>query len=217
MENLSKDIEVFMTGQRPECLFLEALDASFGDEGKEHFKALEQSVSPPFAYACFYVRQWNDELSPYPAGPIFGKEGFGGEGKNTFGFLEKELLPYLRGRFGDIPIYLGGYSLAALFACYCATQSTSFSGIAAASPSIWYDGYLNFALAHPVFVPKVSLSLGDKEHLAKNKVLSRVKEHLLRYEEILKSQGVSVVLTWNKGNHFADVARRVALAFAALI
>ncbi len=213
----SKDFTLFGEKKEAKCLFIEALEKGNPSEGEEHYMALMSNVSLPFVYVCFYVKNWNDELSPYEAPPIFGKAGFGGKGKETFDFLQNELLPYLRLRFSDIPIYLGGYSLAALFALYAGTLSDEFAGIAAASPSLWYTGYLDYAKSHPLRAKKVSLSLGDKEHLTKNKVLATVKENMLRYEELLKTQGVSVTFSWNEGNHFVDVPYRIARAFAALI
>lgn len=41
--------------------------------------------------------------------------------------------------------YLGGYSLAGLFSLWAAYQTNLFAGIAAASPSVWFPGFLDYA------------------------------------------------------------------------
>ena len=59
--------------------------------------------------------------------------------------------------------YLGGYSLAGLFSLWACCQSGKFAGIAAASPSVWFPGFLTYLEENEVKSPCIYLSLGDKE------------------------------------------------------
>ena len=56
------------------------------------------------------MEDWNRELSPWEAPPVFGKVPFGGGPEDTLRFVER-LLPVLRARLApcdDVPVCLGG-------------------------------------------------------------------------------------------------------------
>jgi predicted alpha/beta superfamily hydrolase len=109
---------------------------------------------------------------------------------------------------------LGGYSLAALFALWCMYESHSFTGIAAASPSVWYPGWMDFVRTHTPRAGKIYLSLGDKEYKSKNKTMATVEDCIRAYADILSaSDSVETTLEWNPGNHFVDADKRTAKAF----
>ena len=114
-------------------------------------------------------------------------------------------------------IFLGGYSLAGLFALWAGTQTDCFDGIAAASPSVWFPGFTEFLKEKPVLSDAVYLSLGDKEERTKNPVMARVGSAIRASEAILTEQGKNCVLDWNKGNHFKEPDLRTAKAFAWLM
>ncbi|MCO7110735.1 hypothetical protein NIA69_18635 [Gemmiger formicilis] len=42
-------------------------------------EAIRQQTAQPFLLAAVQVENWNDDLSPWPAPPVWGKQGFGGE------------------------------------------------------------------------------------------------------------------------------------------
>ena len=65
------------------------------------------------------VNDWNNDLSPWAAPPVFGKEPFGDGAKATLDYLQREIISSFVGR----SIYLGGYSLAGLFALWAAYQT----------------------------------------------------------------------------------------------
>ena len=132
--------------------------------------ALSAACRSPFLLAAVPVEVWNDALSPWPAPPVWGRQGFGGGSAGTLDFLLRQLLPALKQQFAlpaDVHIILGGYSLAGLFALWAATQSSAFCGIAAASPSVWFPGWNGYEAAHPVQTSCVYLSLGDREEHTK--------------------------------------------------
>ena len=73
------------------------------------------------------VQSWNDDLSPWKAPAVFGKEGFGDGASHTLA----DILKYCT---AQNKIYiLGGYSLAGLFALWSAYQTNLFAAVAAAS------------------------------------------------------------------------------------
>ena len=109
---------------------------------------LEGHSERPFALAAFIVEDWNVELSPWPADPVFGRDAFGDGAGRTLRFIEDSLIPEVLSRRPSLAgkeVILGGYSLAALFALWAAYEGRSFSAIAAASPSVWFPGWLDFA------------------------------------------------------------------------
>ncbi len=161
-----------------------------------------------FCLTCLKVRNWNDDLSPWKSPPVFGKDGFGGLAEETL----SRVLQYT----GDKSkrYYIGGYSLAGLFAIWSAYQTDEFEGVAAASPSVWFPGFTDYMKDHGIKAEAVYLSLGDKEDKAKNPVMASVGERIKEADEILKGQGAKTVLEWNPGNHFTDAGLRTAKAFA---
>ena len=168
---------------------------------------IEALAGPDFQLLALEIEDWNRELSPWPAPPVFGSEGFGGEAARTLAAL----LPLCANR--DKSYYLGGYSLAGLFALWAAGQSEVFSGAAAASPSLWFPGFGEYAAAHVPRCP-VYLSLGDREEKTRNPVMAQVGERIRGLHALLRQQGVPCTLEWNPGNHFRDPALRTARAFA---
>ncbi|MCR5598619.1 MAG: esterase [Lachnospiraceae bacterium] len=161
-----------------------------------------------FCLICLKVRNWNDDLSPWEAPPVFGKDGFAGLAEETL----SRVLQYTGDQSKSY--YIGGYSLAGLFAIWSAYQTDIFKGVAAASPSVWFPGFVEYMKEHRIKAEAVYLSLGDKEDKAKNPVMASVGERIKDADEILKGQGAKTVLEWNTGNHFTDAGLRTAKAFA---
>ena len=88
----------------------------------------ELSGGKPFCLRTFHVNSWNTDLSPWEAPAVFGNEAFGDGAPRTLDFLLNELSSCpVKGR-----VFLGGYSLAGLFALWAGYQTDCFRGIAAA-------------------------------------------------------------------------------------
>ena len=174
-----------------------------------------------FTLAAFQIENWNTELSPWEAPPVFGTEKFGDGAQETLSFILKELLPILQAERGiDERIFLGGYSLAGLFSLYSAYQTDRFNGIAAVSPSVWFPGWDTFIRENKILTKKVYLSLGLKEEKARNPVMARVGDNIRLQYDLLAGQNSepeTAILEWNPGNHFVDSERRTAQGFAWLI
>ena len=164
-----------------------------------------------FCMKCVMVENWNDELSPWEAPPVFGKDGFGGQAEETL----KKILELTVDK--SKIYYIGGYSLAGLFALWSAYQTDIFKGVAAASPSVWFPEFTDYMRAHDVKTESVYLSLGDREEKAKNPVMASVGDRIREAEVILSDKGIKEILEWNPGNHFTDAGLRTAKAFAWLI
>ena len=161
----------------------------------------------PFRLIAVKVDNWNDDLSPWSAPPVFGDRHFGGGAPDTL----KELLKLCP---DDSRTYiLGGYSLAGLFALWAAYQTERFSAVAAASPSMWFPGLLDYMKQHEIRTSAVYLSLGDREEKTRNSVMAAVGNCIREGHERLRTQGVECTLEWNPGNHFKEPDLRTAKAF----
>ena len=198
----------------PGILFLQPVDEH--DEGllDRQLELMERSPLP-FALAAFTILDWNRELSPWEAPPVFGKTPFGGGAGETLRFLTEQLLPALREKGlcnEEASLCLGGYSLAGLFALWAGTRTALFKGLAAASPSVWFPGWLDYAKADPIRSPYVYLSLGDREERAKNPVMASVGS-CIREQCALLQNDHRTTLEWNPGNHFQETEERTARAF----
>ena len=200
--------------ESPKLLFLQPVDGH--DEALLDGEIAAMSrCARPFALAAFAVADWNRDLSPWEAPPAFGKVPFGGKAEETLGFVTACLLPALRARLAlseDAQLCLGGYSLAGLFSLWAATRTAAFAGVTAASPSVWFPGWLDYEKAHPIQAPAVYLSLGVREERTKNPVMASVGDCIREQYARLQSNH-TVTLEWNPGNHFQDSELRIARAF----
>ena len=169
-----------------------------------------------FLFAAIPVENWNDALSPWEAPAVWGKQGFGGKAGDTLRFLTEQVVPTLKQQFNlpeNVRIILGGYSLAGLFALWASTQTALFSGVAAASPSVWFPGWMEFEQQHSIQARRIYLSLGDKEERTKNAVMAVVGDNIRALHSRLAERSTDCTLEWNSGGHFKDADLRTAKAF----
>ena len=169
---------------------------------------IRERAGKDFRLVAFGVRDWNHELSPWKAPAVFGREDFGDGAAATLA----KILEYCADRTKTY--YIGGYSLAGLFALWAAGETDVFAGVAAASPSVWFPGFTEHLRAHPLRCGRVYLSLGDREEKTRNPVMAAVGKKIRETQAVLTAQHVDCVLEWNEGNHFRDAALRTAKAFA---
>ncbi len=164
-----------------------------------------------FRLIAVKVNNWNDDLSPWEAPAVFGSEAFGGKAADTLSQI-LELTSDRTKRY-----IIGGYSLAALFSLWAAYQTDVFAGVAAASPSVWFPGFLEYQMNNDIKTGIVYLSLGDKEEKTRNRIMSTVGDRIRQGCDVLKKNGTDCILEWNRGNHFKDADIRTAKAFAWVI
>ena len=182
----------------------------------EEVSAIAAAVSMPLAVAFLAVEDWNKELSPWTAPAVFGKQDFGAGAEEMLKSIEA-ILPALKSHCAlakDAPVVLGGYSLAALFSLWSAYESQSFTAIAAASPSVWFSGWLDYARAHQPKANAIYLSLGDREAKTRNPIMRTVSTCIEEQHALLQEAGTKTTLEWNPGNHFQHPELRCAKGFS---
>lgn len=95
----------------------------------QEVETIKELSDKSFSLVAFMIKDWNQELTPWGAPPVFGKTPFGDGAEKTLEFITSQLLPEVQ---EDIPhLILGGYSLAGLFALWAGYQTDKFEGIAA--------------------------------------------------------------------------------------
>ena len=100
-------------------------------------------------------------------------------------------------------------------ACQVSLQA---SAVASISGSLWYDDllpYLENTRVRPAG-PYVYLSLGDKEHITKNKRMRVVQERTFAVADVLHAKGAVVDFEQTAGTHFQNVAGKMNRALDAL-
>lgn len=205
---------------------------------KEVTMIRELADTDDFLLACVRVVDCNEDLTPWVAPGIFGNSDFSGRATQTLDILLNERIPEIlreheqalalandpRSGFASadtsanaVRFFLGGYSLGALFALWAAYQTDIFSGIAAASPSLWYPDFIEYMEDHQILTDAVYLSIGTKEESIRNRVMSRVGDGIRAADEILSHEGILKTFEWNQGKHFQDQEKRTAMGFSWLL
>ncbi|MBQ3393550.1 MAG: esterase [Oscillospiraceae bacterium] len=205
--------------EAPEYLIIQMMDNHDLEKLESLVGHIDALVKAPHLHCSVQVDSWNRDLSPWPAPPVFGDEPFGDGADKTLVYIKEELLPALRETvdLSQSKIVLSGYSLAGLFCLWAAYQDDSFWGVAAASPSVWFPDWIQYASDHPLKVRHVSLSLGGKEAKTRNELMATVADCMdVQVELVRKTEGAKVFFEWNPGNHFKDPDLRTAKAIAAL-
>ena len=208
---------MYRADEQPEVLLVEAIDARELDALDAELSAIKEGCKHRFAYVALIVEDWNTELAPWTAAPVFGKIPFGDGARNTLEIIEDGVIPEMHRRFDSLKgadVITGGYSLAGLFALWCCFESDLFRGVAAASPSVWYPGWMDFIGGRQPNVQRVYLSLGDAEAKTKNATMATVEDNIrAMYATLEGLPGVESTLVFNPGGHFKDPALRTAQAF----
>ena len=208
---------VYRADEQPEVLLIEAIDARELEGLDAELSAIKDGCKHRFAYVALIVEDWNKELAPWTAAPVYGKVPFGNGAAEALRVIEDGVIPEMQKRFGTLKgadVVIGGYSLAGLFALWCAYESPMFSGVAAASPSVWYPRWMDYAGHRKPNARRVYLSLGDAEAKTKHPVMATVADNITALYDMLKRcPDVRSFLEWNEGGHFREPALRTARAF----
>ena len=198
------------TGQIPSPVFIYA--NIFAEEGEEL-----ASLVPLDRMTLVTIDsvEWDRDFSPWPAEKVFPQgEDFSGGGPAYLKTLTKDIIPAVEEGISIVPAkrILAGYSLAGLFALYGVYETTLFQGAVCASPSLWYDQWLDYMERYslPWTVQKVYFSLGDRESKTKNKRLAMSQTCIEKGKAIIARKGIATTFILNKGNHFVDSMPRLA-------
>lgn len=170
-----------------------------------------KDTNESFCLAAYMIHDWNKELSPWPALAVFGKEDFGDGAADTL----KTILNYCTDTTKTY--YIGGYSLAGLFALWSVYNTDIFKGVAAVSPSMWFPNFDTYMEEYEIKAGNAYLSLGDREEKTKNPIMATVGDKIKKAHTLLESKGVNYTFELNEGNHFKDVDIRTAKGYIWLI
>ena len=181
--------------------------ASLENEVRE----IKKRTSKEFRFIATKVENWNDDLSPWKAPAVFKTEDFCGGASKTL----ENIIALCADK--NRKYYIGGYSLAGLFALWAACQTDIFSGVAAASPSVWFPGFIDYMKTYKMKSQNVYLSLGDREEKTRNPVMAQIGNCIKEEYRCLLENGINCILEWNKGNHFKEADIRTEKAFACIL
>lgn len=239
--NIQTPCKLFVVGD-PQVLLIQpsARHEEKNDGVRREVDLIAQASPTGFAMVFFDCVEWARALMPWADDAVSRDAEVGRHAPDTLRFIEHTLLPWLRERFGALPCIIGGYSLGGLFALWAARNTDAFTAVAAASPSLWINGWGEYAAAHPILSPQatahhslnttlqistpqhittttpIHLSLGDREEHCRNQRMKRIGD-CVRAEHALLCQQLSptaVTLRWHEGGHFGAEAERTAEAFA---
>jgi len=193
-----------------ECASDSCIVTFFADFDEKDLSGLMESL-PGVSIMAVKVNDWNQELSPWKADPVFGDETFGDGAEDTLSFIEDKVRPEI----GCDRLVIGGYSLAGLFSLWACYRSDAFEGCCASSPSVWFPKWDEFIGENRFLASKAYLSLGEKESRTRNQVMSTVADRIrMQFDSLSEQIGPdNVTLEWNKGGHFQDVNDRKARSF----
>ena len=201
--------------ENPKCLLIWMLGSDERNDVAGMAAMIAAECDVPFVMAACFINDWESELTPW-ADPALSKcPEVGSMAQQTLRNVTEDILSELFKQYRKLPVVLGGYSLAGMFALWAASETDCLDGVAAASPSLWIRDWLPYAEAHPLKAKQAYLSLGDREEKTRNPVLSRVGDCVRSEYDLLKRQlgETNCVLEWNVGGHFADADKRLAKGF----
>lgn len=190
-----------------------------GEDSDAVWKETQRLTGREFCLAALPVTDWENELSPWNVKKVFrGGKDFGGGADETIRELERVIVPELKRTLGhpEMPCIIAGYSLAGLFAICALYRTAAFTGAVSASGSLWFPGFLDYAMSHkmPQTPGRVYLSLGDREKNTKNTVMCRVEENTAALYKRFREQGIACIFEMNSGSHFQEVEQRLAKGIA---
>ena len=188
----------------------------FGDEADKTAKCLYEDGEPACAVlAAISGGDWNNELSPWPAGRAFkGEADFGGGADEYIKELTEQIVPAVNAVLPSVPSYnaIAGYSMAGMFSLYAVYRRSTFARGVSASGSLWYDKLIDYLRKNPPAAApeKFYFSLGDKEKNTKNQRMNVVEERTEEAFELMKALGTETVFELNPGGHFNEPEKRTA-------
>ena len=207
---------LFECNEQPQVLLIQPLGEHERSTIDNEVAHISEAVKVPFVMAALAISDWEAELTPWHDPKLSTRKDVGDHVFETLDYITGRLMPYLFEQFGKLPVVLGGYSLAGLFARWAVSKVECFDAVAAASPSLWIVAWCGFSDAHDVSARYVYLSLGEREEFAKNKAIAQVGNNVRwEYDHLQRTIGAdNCTLEWNPGNHFQDNDKRLAKAFA---
>lgn len=208
-------LPIIATDQSPFLVY-----CSFEDGNNELINLIKESKLKDFTLMIISGFNWDEDLTPYPASPIYKGEHYLGKAQETYKWIEDEITKAVKTLNKEPSLYgIIGYSISGLFAFTSSYFSSKFSLIASCSGSLWYPDLLTWINSKKTLIApkKVYLSLGDTEKETRNPVLSSVEERTLQIKAYLEQKSIPCFFEFNPGNHFKDVPLRVFKGIKNLI
>lgn len=195
---------------------------TFAEEGQQVYAQLGKLSLPAFSLIAISDLDWNRDMVPWDAPPAFKNgEPCRGGADGYLRLLTDAILPAAEKELPGPPCWRGlaGYSLAGLFAVYAMYQTDCFARIASMSGSLWFPGFQEYAVSHPIrrLPERLFFSLGDKESKTRNPLLQTVRERTEQLQAYYQSKGICSAFQLNQGNHYNHAAERTAAGIAWLL
>ncbi len=195
---------------------------TFRGDGSSIFNALKGMTDKRFCLAVISDIVWDDEMTPWECPPLSKNDTPCTGGAD--GYLKKltdKILPAIKEEIGEEPSYtaIAGYSLGGLFAIYSLFCTDQFKRAVSASGSMWFPDFTDYVRKNGLKsdVDRIYFSLGDKEALTRNPILSLVEEKTAEIERAFAEKGIETVFEKNPGNHFKDADIRMAKGIAWIL
>ena len=163
---------VIYADEQPQVLLIQPVGEHEEATLDAEIEAIKEAVNVPFVFAGFAISDWEEELTPWHDPNISPRESVGDHVFETLGFITEQLMPYIFERYGKLPVVLGGYSLAGLFARWAVCKAECFDAVAAASPSLWIVAWKGF-LMHMRCMHAMSISVLATARKSRRTKLSR--------------------------------------------
>ncbi|MBO4374267.1 MAG: esterase [Lachnospiraceae bacterium] len=191
-----------------DTVLIQMADTHDLEEMESEVSEIKKLCSRDFCLTAVKIHNWNRDLSPWHASAVYGNEGFGDGAPDMLSKVLKICTDQEKNYI------IGGYSLAGLFSLWAVYQTDVFKAAAAASPSLWFPGFIDYMRENRIHTGSVYLSLGDREEKTRNPVMASVGNRIREAHALLDDRGIDTTLEWNPGNHFRDTGIRMAKAFA---
>lgn len=191
---------------------------SYSSENTEILKNLQKLNCQDFILAIISNLNWNDDMTPWETPNLNKKEpNFKGQADSYLNELINTIIPQVTAHLDNLNIkikeyIIAGYSLAGLFAIYCAYKTDIFSKIVSVSGSLWYPKFINFVKESSISknITKIYLSLGNQESKTKNEILKTTQKNTKTLAKIYNNKNINTIYEENEGNHFQDAPLRIA-------
>ena len=215
-----REVSIYCPGKADKPMPLVFLHTVQG-EGGQVYEECRKLKDIDFMLAAIAITDWYHDMSPWAIPPVFKKEASYGGADAYLSILLKRIVPEVA---ESLPVTashyaLAGYSLAGLFALYAMYQTVIFTCMASASGSFWFPDFLEYVKGHTLAAKPDAFyfSLGNKESRTRNPFLSKVEEHTKWLVDHYKAEGIPVCYEENEGNHFRDVAFRMAKGISCIL
>ena len=195
---------------------------TFGKEGEEVYRVLQEIHCPAFTLAAVSGLNWNHDMAPWEIPPISQNDTpCTGGAEDYLNCLTGEILPRVEQQLPGAPSWRGiaGYSLGGLFAVYSLYQTDLFSRAASVSGSLWFPGIKEYIFSHEMKAEpdRLYFSLGNKESKTRNPYLRTVQQNTQEIYDFYRSKGLDTAFQLNPGNHFVHAPERIAAGIAWML